>query len=121
MCPKGRQIGVDTQTKDEHDIIFMEGSDMDAKAKAQVMAQLGNPKDVDRDLQSFRRAARVFSSNHPRLIDRYAKRWVAVHRGRVRASGKTFGSVMAQVDSKGLTRDSVIVRYIDKNQRTMIL
>ena len=94
---------------------------MDAKTKARVMEQLGSPKDVDREIQSFRRAARVLSSNHPRLIDLYPKRWVAVHRGKVRATGKTFRSVITQVDRKGLPRGSVIVRYIDRNQRTMIL
>ena len=94
---------------------------MDAKTKARVMEQLGSPKDVACELQSFRRAARVLSSNHPRLIDLYPKQWVAVHRGKVRASGKTFRSVMTQVDEKRLPRGSIIVRYIDRNHRTMIL
>jgi len=100
---------------------ILEEHRMEAKAKAHIIEQLGSPKDVDRELQSFRRAARVLSSNHPRLIDLYPKQWVAVHRGKVRASGKTFRSVMTRVDEKGLPRDSIIVRYIDRNHRTMIL
>ena len=86
-----------------------------------VLEQVGDPRDVERDLRSFRRTARILSSNHPRLINRYPNQWVALHRGRVRASGRTFASVMAQIDKKGLPREHVIVRFIDKNQRTMIL
>ena len=94
---------------------------MDTKTKARVMGQLGSPKEVDRELQSFQMTARILSSSHPRLINRYPKQWVAVHKGKVRASGRTFGSVMTQVDKKGLPRAHVIVRYIDRNRRTMIL
>ena len=86
-----------------------------------VLEQIGDPRDVERDLRSFRNTARVLSSSHPRLIDRYPKQWVALYRGRVRASGSTFAAVMAQIDKKGLPREHVIVRFIDKNQRTMIL
>jgi len=93
---------------------------MDRNVQA-VLRQLGDPKDVDRDLRSFRRSAQVLSSNRPRLIDRYPKQWVALYRGRVRASGGTFSSVIAEVDKKRLPREHVIVRFIDRNQRTMIL
>ena len=86
-----------------------------------VLDQLGNPADVDRELQRFRRAARIFSSQRPRLIDRYAKQWVAVHDGKVRARARTFAAALAQVDKLGLPRENVIVRFIDRNQRTMIL
>lgn len=94
---------------------------MNTKTKARVMEQLGSPQGVDRELQSFQRTARILSSSHPRLINRYPKQWVAVHNGKVRASGRTFNSVMTQVDKKGLPRARIIVRYIDRNRRTMIL
>ena len=93
---------------------------MDRNARS-VLEELGDPKEIDRDLRSFRRTAQVLSSNRPRLIDRYPKQWVAVYRGRVRASGGTFASVIAEVDRKRLPREHVIVRFIDRNQRTMIL
>ncbi|MBI4216087.1 MAG: hypothetical protein HY687_01650 [Chloroflexi bacterium] len=86
-----------------------------------VLEQLGNPAAVDRELQSFRRAARVLSSKNPRMIDRYSKQWIAVYRGRVRAQGRTFLSLITQVDKLKLPREHVIVRFIDKNERTMIL
>jgi len=86
-----------------------------------VLKQLGNPVEIDQELQSFRRGAKVLSSKHPRLIDRYPKKWVAVYRGKVEAHGRTFRSVLQQIEQKRLPREHIIVRYIDKNQRTMIL
>lgn len=86
-----------------------------------ILKLLGDPRGVDRDLQVFRRSARVLSSKHPRLIDRYPKQWVAIHQGRVRAQGKTLRSLLAQVDKKALPREHLIVRFIDKTQRTVIL
>ena len=86
-----------------------------------IRSLLGDPKKVDRELQAFRRSTRRLSSNHPRLIDRFPKQWIAVYDGKVLAQAKTFSSLMTQVDEKGLPRQHTIVRYIDKNRRTMIL
>jgi pyrimidine operon attenuation protein/uracil phosphoribosyltransferase len=93
---------------------------IDASKKA-VLEQLGNPTEVARGLEDFRRAAKVLSSQHPRLIDRYPKQWVAVYNGKVRARGRTFRAVLEQLDKAGVPREHAIVRFIDKNQRTMIL
>lgn len=89
--------------------------------KSTLLALVGDLKVVDVELRRFRKAAQALSSRHPRLIDQYPKQWIAVYRGRVRASGRTFRSVLAQVDKKGIPREHVIVRFIDKSKRTMIL
>ena len=95
---------------------------MSAKAVRElIMDQLGDPRDIDRELQSFRKSARALSSHRPRLVDRYQKKWVAIYEGKTQASGRTLQSVLQQVDGKGLPRERVIVRYIDRNQRTMVL
>ena len=94
---------------------------MDTKTKALVSEQIGNPREVARQLRSFQRAARVLSSHHPRLIDRYPNQWVAVHKGGVQATGRSLRSLLSKVDSAGLPRHEVIVRFIDRNQRTLIL
>ena len=86
-----------------------------------ILGQLGNPADLDRELQSFRRSARALSSHHPRFIDRYQKKWVAVYEGKPKAEGRTLNAVWRQIDKKQLPREHIIVRYIDRNQRTMIL
>ena len=90
-------------------------------AKKEMLAVIGDPKAIDRSLAGFRRSARRLSSNRPRFIDKYPSLWVAVHEGRVVAEGKTFNSVMAQIEKKGLPRENTIVRRIDRNPRTMIL
>lgn len=89
--------------------------------KEEIINLLGDPADVDRDLQKFRESARSLSSKHSSMIARYPKQWIAVHQGKVRAQGRTFRSVLAQIDEKGIPRGDVIVRYIDKDERTMIL
>ena len=86
-----------------------------------ILSQLGNPEDIDRELQIFRKSARALSSHYPRLIDRYQKKWIAIYDGRPIAEGRTLQATLQEVDRKGLPREHVIVRYIDRNQRTMIL
>ena len=96
---------------------------MTANQKTQaILDELGaSPDEIGRDLTKFRKAARALSSRQPRLIDRYEKQWVGVYGGHVRVHGETLESVLSQIDAKGLPREHVIVRFIDKNQKTMIL
>jgi len=95
---------------------------MNTDTKKQVILdQLGNPADIERELKSFRKSARVLSSHNPRFIDHYQKKWVAVYDGKTIAQGRTLQSIWQQLDKKGLPREHIVVRYIDKNQRTMIL
>ena len=82
---------------------------------------LRNAKDIDRNLVAFSRTARVLSSNHPGLIDKYRKKWVVVYDGKVKAQGLSFESALREADKKGLPRRDIIVRLIEKNQRTLIL
>ena len=90
--------------------------------KAQELLRLvGDPVEVDRSLQTFRKAASVLSSDHPRLIDKYPKQWVAVHDGKVKATATTYNALLSQVDRAHLPREETIIRFIDRNQRTMIL
>ena len=87
----------------------------------EILRHVQKPAELERELRAFRRAARVLSSKHPRMIECYPKQWIAVYKDKVQARGRTFQSLMAQVDKKRLPRQTIIVRYIDKNQRTMIL
>lgn len=86
-----------------------------------ILDLIGDPHEVDRELRSFRRTARILSSDHPRLIDKYSGQWIAAYDGKVRAFGRTLHSVLSKVEKQGIPKRQVIVRYIDKNQRTMIL
>ena len=89
---------------------------MDAQ---RILAAIGDPKKVDAELQEFRKSAEVFSSNRPRLIDKYAKRWVAVLDGEVKADAESFQALLKKADAAGLPRSRIMVRYIDRELRTV--
>ena len=89
---------------------------------AEALRHLGGTAEtVARDLEAFAEAARVLSSNHPRLIDERPLQWVGVYQGQVAASGKTLASLMKQLESAGIPPEHTIVRFIDKEERTLIL
>ena len=87
----------------------------------ELLEWLKDPVRLNRDLQTFRRTARALSSNHPRLIDKYPNQWVAIHSSKVVAHGRTFNSVLKKMKRKNIPLRLTIVRYIEKNRRTLIL
>ena len=96
---------------------------MNAKApkKIELLRMLGNPVRLHRELQDFRKAAQALSSDHPRLIAQYPNQWVAVYRGKVAAHGPTLDSVLGKMKRRKIPQGRTIVRYLEKNRRTMIL
>jgi hypothetical protein len=55
------------------------------------------------------------------MIDEHPQQWVALYDGHVELYGSTLNSVMAQIDNRGLPKDEMIVRYIDRDIKTLIL
>lgn len=90
-------------------------------SRRQVASLLGDPKQVVNELRSFRRSARILSSHRPRLIDDYRNKWVAIFGGQVKASAVSFDRLMASIDRKKLPRENLVIRYIDNDERIMIL
>ena len=86
-----------------------------------IEEMIGDPKRVDAELQEFRKDVKALSSCNAMLIDKYTKRWIAFYRGKVQADARSLNEILAEVDRLGLPRESVIVRYIDRNTRTMIV
>lgn len=86
-----------------------------------ILDILGNPTEIDESLTKFREAAQLLSSDHPRMIERYSKQWIALFNGSVAAQGSTFATLMNEVDKQAIPRSEAVVRYIDRNHRTMIL
>ncbi len=80
-----------------------------------------DPVAVARELAAFRRSALLFSSDRPRMIDQYESRWVAVLDGEVRADAEDFEALLSLIDSRGISRQRVLVRHIQRDQRTLIL
>jgi hypothetical protein len=90
--------------------------------KRKLASHIGaTPKQIDRKLRSFSRAARILSSNHPRLIDQHPKEWVGIYDGRVYATSKSFKGLMSILRQEGLPANDVIIRYIDTSGRKLIL
>jgi hypothetical protein len=90
--------------------------------KKKLASQLGaTPKQMDRELRAFSRAARVLSSDHPRLIDKHPKEWVGLHDGKVQATAKSFASLISKLKKQGLPPSEAIIRYIDTSGRMLIL
>jgi hypothetical protein len=87
-----------------------------------VLALLGGPPaQVGRELDEFAASARALSSDHPRFIDEYPQQWVGVFQGQLRARGKTLKSVLAQLGEQGIRSEHALIRFIERDQRTLIL
>lgn len=79
------------------------------------------PKQISRELRSFSRAARLLSSDHPRLIDEHPKQWVGLFDGKVCATDKSFSGLVRKIKGQGYSPSETIIRYIDTSGRKLIL
>jgi ABC-type multidrug transport system ATPase subunit len=79
-----------------------------------------NAKQIDQKLAEFSKSAALLSSENPRLIDQYDDTWVAVHKGRIAASGETFETLTNKLEEIGIPASETIVRHIDRESRTFI-
>jgi hypothetical protein len=86
-----------------------------------ISGAIGDPRKLASELAAFRKTAQRFSSDTPRLIDKYPKQWVAIFEGEVVAHAPTFEKAIADIEEKGIPRQHVMVRYIDRFRRTFIL
>lgn len=78
-------------------------------------------KDIAQGLRAFQKSASVLSSDHPRLIDEFPDQWVAVTDSTVLAHGETLEGILQQIDARGIASSDVIVRFIERSHRTLIL
>jgi len=91
-------------------------------AKKNLASHLrASPKQMDRELRAFSRAARILSSDHPRLIEKHPKEWVGIYDGRVCATAKSFSALVSKLKKNGLSPSDAIIRYIDTSGRKLIL
>lgn len=79
------------------------------------------PQQIKRELRTFSRAARLLSSNHPRLIDKHPKEWAGLYDGEVCATDKSFNGLIKKLKSRGISPQDAIIRYIDTSGRKLIL
>jgi hypothetical protein len=88
---------------------------------ATIESIIGDPKQLDAELQSFRKDTGMLSSRRAMLLQKYPKRWVVIYNGKVHADARSFNEAIASADRLGLPRERVIIQFVDKNVRRMIL
>jgi hypothetical protein len=77
--------------------------------------------EIRKELASFSKSSRVFSSDSPRLIDQYEDKWIAVHDGKVAAADRSLAGVTSKVEKKGIPLGETMIRRIERRQKTFIL
>lgn len=81
----------------------------------------GSAAQIDRGLRRFGEAARILSSDHPRMINEHPSRWIGVHGGRVVATGRSLNELLSRLRKKRIPQEETLIRFIDKKERTLIL
>jgi hypothetical protein len=79
------------------------------------------PKEIACDLRAFSRTARILSSNEQQLLKKYPKQWIALYRGKVRASAKSLDAVLSKLKEQRVPANQAIVWYMDTSGRKLIL
>lgn len=79
---------------------------------------IGDPHEVDRELQQFRRDTLVLSERRANLLKRYPQRWIAIYQGKVRANAESLQQVLEKADALGLPREKLVVRFINRHPRS---
>ena len=86
------------------------------------LSRLGSdPEDIARGLREFSKSAEMLSNDQPRLINKHPLQWVGVYRGEVSAKADNLPSLMEELERRGIPLGDTIVRFIEKNQRTLIV
>ena len=81
----------------------------------------GKPEDIARGLREFSKSAEKLSHDRPRLINEYPLKWIGVYRGEVSAQADDLPSLMVELERRGIPLSDTIVRFVESNQRTLIL
>ncbi len=81
----------------------------------------GEPAEIARGLIEYAKSAEALSADQPRLIDEHPKKWVGVYQGKVSARADDLQTLMSRLEKQGISPGDAIIRFIERNQRTMIL
>ncbi len=79
-----------------------------------------HPRDVARSLLDFTRSSDLLS-NDQELVGKYEQKWVGVYHGEVKAAEDDLDTLLKVLDNQNVSRSDTIVRFIEKEQRTLIL
>ena len=79
-----------------------------------------SPGDVASSLLDFSKSSELLSQDRA-LVKRYAQKWIGVCSGEVKAAEDDLGSLLEALDEQGVPRGNTVVRFIEREQRTLIL
>lgn len=86
-----------------------------------IHEQVGDLTELVREMKDFDMSLETLCSNYGQILKEYPNQWVAVHQGEVKASAETHELLMAAVEQKGLPRHNVLIRFLDKTGRKLIV
>ena len=87
-----------------------------------ILSRFGSdPEDIARGLREFSKSAVMLSNDRPRLSNEHPLQWIGVYRGEVSAKADDLPSLIEELERRGIPPGDTIVRFIEKNQRTLIL
>ena len=87
-----------------------------------VPSRFGNaPEEIAKGLREFSKSAQMLANDQPRLVDECPRQWIGVYRGEVSAKADDLPSLLETLKRQGIPLGDTIVRFIEKDQRTLIL
>ena len=81
---------------------------------------VGNPAEVAARLEAARQTALLFSSGLPSLAEQFAGRWLALYEQRI-IDADSLDALLDRLDRDGVPRGRALIRFMDTNQRVLIL
>lgn len=86
-----------------------------------LLDQLGAPPDVLDGLRRYRKAVSSLAAKRARLARQHPERWIAVYNDDIVALTKTLEDLVRCIDEQKLPRDEVIVQFLTKERRVMVM
>ncbi len=85
---------------------------------ANILAALGGTAEqISRELGDFAKNAQALSDDHPRFIDQFPEKWVAVYQGQVAATGDSLEQAAKDAEGKGIPPQHLIFRHITREEK----
>ena len=81
----------------------------------------GEPEEIVKGLLEYSKSAAALSADRPRLIEEHPAKWVGAYRSEVSAKADDLPSLMRELEKQGVPTGDAIIRFVERNQRTMIL
>lgn len=90
--------------------------------REQEMRELvGDPRVVAREMEASNNDLKAFFSEEKRLLQQYPQQWVVFYDGKVQAHAPTHEAVLKEVEKRGLPKGRVIIQFLDKSERPLIV